>query len=732
MTTTGKKWKLEKVTTATVALAGNPNSGKTTLFNAITGSRQHVGNYPGITVERKEGTIIAHGTKVKIIDLPGTYSLSAYSQEELVARNFLIDEKPDVVVDIIDATMLERHLYLTVQFFELGIPVVIALNMMDEVKKQGQRIDLTQLSKLLNCPVIETVARSGKGKHELIATSCQYAKKRMHQWLPLKISYGADIDLALVDMTELIEKYNFMTNHYPARWIALKYLENDREIIQLGQQVKEVSEMLHEIAKKTKEHCLRTLNLPPEAIIADYRYGFINSILKHNIIIQEKPQQERIAITTKLDRVLVNRFLGPILMVAILYGMFQITFTLGEIPMGWLETLFGSFATVTTRLIPEGLLQSLIVSGIIDGVGGVMGFVPLIAIMFLMISFLEDSGYMARVAYMLDRVLRIFGLHGYSAMPFIISGGIAGGCAVPGVMATRTLRSPKEKLATLLTAPFMPCGAKLPVFMLLIAAFFSEYKAQMMFSITLLAWVMALLVAKLVRSTIIKGESTPFIMELPPYRLPTLHGIFIHTWERTWQYIKKAGTVILAVSILLWAAMTFPGLPEQQTHQFETQRSAVRRTINDATDRKQAIAEIDNREGQTALRYSVAGRIGTSLEPLTQWAGFDWRTNIALVGGFAAKEIIVSTFGTAYSLGDIDPETAETLSDRIAADPNWNKFTALAMIVFVLLYAPCIVTVVATAKESSWRWALFALGFNTILGFVIAVIIYQVGTTLFL
>nr|WP_321391740.1 nucleoside recognition domain-containing protein [uncultured Desulfuromusa sp.] len=298
-------------------------------------------------------------------------------------------------------------------------------------------------------------------------------------------------------------------------------------------------------------------------------------------------------------------------------------------------------------------------------------------------------------------------------------------------MATRTLRSPKEKLATLLTAPFMPCGAKLPVFMLLVAAFFSEHQPLMMFSITLLAWVMALLVAKFVRSTVIKGKSTPFIMELPPYRLPTFRGIYIHTWERTWQYIKKAGTVILAVSILLWAAMTFPVLPQEQVSQFEMERKTALNTLHNDTEQQQALTAISNREGQAALQYSLAGRLGTTLEPISQWAGFDWRTNIALVGGFAAKEVIVSTFGTAYSLGDVDPEAAETLSSRIAADPGWNKYTALAMIVFVLLYAPCVVTVVAMAKESSWRWAIFATVFNTVLGFGMAVSIYQIGTKLF-
>jgi ferrous iron transport protein B len=727
---TAIKWKLEGPPAASIALAGNPNSGKTTLFNALTGARQHVGNYPGITVERKEGILNLKGTKVKLIDLPGTYSLSAYSQEELVARNFLVNEKPDVVVDIVDATMLERHLYLTIQFFELGVPVVLALNMMDDARRQGLRIDTKKLSELLNCPVIETIARTGQGKTELIKTAVQHAQESKNNRTPLKISYGAELDLILDTMTEIIQGQQFMTDRYPARWIALKYLEDDGEIIRYGKLSGKVSEQLEAIVKSAKEHCLKTLKVSPEAIIADYRYGLINSILKQNIIIQEKSRQERIDFTMKLDSILVNRFVGPILMIAILYGMFQITFSLGEIPMGWLENLFTWIAATATRLIPEGLLQSLVVSGIIDGVGGVMGFVPLIAIMFLMISFLEDSGYMARVAYMLDRVLRIFGLHGYSAMPFIISGGIAGGCAVPGVMATRTLRSPKEKLATLLTAPFMPCGAKLPVFMLLVAAFFTEYKAQMMFSITLFAWIMALLVAKLVRSTVIRGKSTPFIMELPPYRLPTLQGIFIHTWERTWQYIKKAGTVILAVSILLWAAMTFPGLTEQQQSQFEMERQSILNTITVASERQQMINEINNRQGQAALRYSVAGRIGTVLEPISSLAGFDWRTNIALVGGFAAKEVIVSTFGTAYSLGDVDPGAADTLSARIAGDPSWNKFTALAMIVFVLLYAPCVVTVIAMAKESSWSWAIFATIFNTLLGFGMAVAIYQIGTKL--
>lgn len=717
--------------TATIALAGNPNSGKTTLFNAITGARQRVGNYPGITVERKEGTISLNDIKINVVDLPGCYSLSAYSQEELVARKVLVDERPDIVVNIVDATKLERHLYLAVQFFELGIPVVLALNMMDEANKQGLRIDHKRLSSLLKCPVVETVARSGQGKQELMEKALEHARERGGTWEPLKISYGPDLDMALGVMENMIESGNFLTNRYPARWVALKYLEADEEILAHGKDLGDLAGELEAMVQKTREHCQMTLNTTPEAIIADYRYGLINSILRQGIVEREPTQSERIDVSAKLDSVLTNRLLGPIIMFGILYSMFQVTFTFGEIPMGWLEGLFGWLGETATSMIPEGLVQSLVVSGIINGVGGVMGFVPLIAIMFLMITFLEDSGYMARIAYMLDRILRVFGLHGCSAMPFIVSGGIMGGCAVPGVMATRTLRSPKEKLATLITAPFMPCGAKLPVFLLLIAAFFSEYEAQIMFMITLFAWAMALIVSKLLRSTIIKGEPTPFIMELPPYRLPTLQGLLIHTWERVWQYIRKAGTVILAVSILLWAAMTFPNLPEETASKFESDRQAVAaESVQDEEEQQALLIAIDNLEAQATLKYSVAGRIGSFLEPVSQWAGFDWRTNIALVGGFAAKEVIVSTFGTAYSLGEVDPEESSSLSSQIEKDPSWSKATALALIIFVLLYAPCFVTVVTMAKESSWSWAIFSTVFNTVLGFTLAVVAYQVGSLL--
>ncbi|MGD9304114.1 MAG: ferrous iron transport protein B, partial [Desulfobacterales bacterium] len=518
---------------ATVALAGNPNSGKTTLFNELTGARQHVGNYPGVTVEKKEGTYLYKDFQLHIVDLPGTYSLTAYSLEEVVARDFLVNQKPEVVINIVDASNLERNLYLAVQFLELGIPVCIALNMMDVAKKRGIKIDAEKLSTLLGVPVVPTIARTGKGKQDLMDSATRIVREDQ-KLVPLAISYGDDVDRAMVDMEKEIETHAFLTDTYPVRWIALKYMENDEQILSKGREVNpELAAKLEDTVKKVSNHLQDTLDTYPEAMIADQRYGYIKSILKQGIVYQ-KYDQNRLYTSDRIDKVVTNRFMGPIIMLAVIAGLYHFVFTYSEVPVGWLEGFFGWLGDGVNRILPDGLLKSLVVSGIIDGVGGVLGFVPLIMFMFFGIAILEDSGYLARVAFMLDRVFLTFGLHGSSVMAFIVSGGIAGGCAVPGVMATRTLKSPRERLATLLTVPFMNCGAKLPIFALLIAAFFAKHEAMIMFIITLGAWAGALLVAKLLRMTVVKGASTPFVMELPPYRMPTFKGLFIHTWERTW------------------------------------------------------------------------------------------------------------------------------------------------------------------------------------------------------
>jgi ferrous iron transport protein B len=758
--------------TYTIGLAGNPNCGKTTMFNALTGAHQHVGNWPGVTVEKKSGKVNVGDVVLDMVDLPGTYSLTAYSDDERAARNFLTDDHPHAVITVLNADALERNLYLAVQIMELGVPVVLALNMMDEVRKSGKVIDVALLTKLMGCPAVETVARQGKGKRELLAEAVRIATSKEGRAEPLRITYGPDLDPVLEKMEELIETSGLLDRKGPARWVGTKYLEGDASVIRHGREEDAgVSRQLEAMVDKVAQHLKLTLNTTPDAIIADYRYGYLSGIARQ-VVSYPPSAAERIRLSDRMDKILTHRLLGPIIMAAVIYLLYTITFALGAFPMDALEAGFGWLGDTVKEAMGEGLLRSLIVDGAIAGVGGVMGFVPLIMIMFFLLSALEDTGYVARMAYMLDRVFRVFGLHGVSVLPFIISGGIAGGCAVPGVMATRTLKSPKEKLATLLTAPFMTCGAKVPVFLMLAAAFFPGSEANVMTGVTLAAWASAMVVAKLLRSTVVKGESTPFVMELPPYRMPTLRGLCIHTWERSWQYIRKAGTVILGISILLWAAMTFPQLSEDQARPFDEKIAAMQAKVDEekaqapaavgapeaaadagttaapkaeedtaaaapakAEEEKkaeepkspaeQALADAQAEKGEAELLHSLAGRAGVALEPLMAPAGFNWRVNISLLGGFAAKEVIVSTLGTAYALGKVEAEEAAPLSEKMAQDETFSKAAALALIAFVILYAPCFVTIVAMAKEAGWKWAGFAMVFNTALAYVAAVAVYQ-------
>lgn len=781
----------------TIALSGNPNAGKTTVFNAITGARQHIANYPGVTVEKKYGTVIHKGYEIEVVDLPGTYSLTAYSLEEVVARNFVINERPDLVVDIVDASSLDRHLYLAVQFKELGAPLIIALNMVDLAETRGIVVDPHQLSSQFGAPVVPMVARSNKGIKELLDKVIEVVRDKP-QWELAPISYGMDIDRGLDEISAIIDESRIFDRKYPSRWRALKCLEWDSQITGLLKRDPVFGPKIEAICEGIYKHTMNTLEEEPEAIIADHRYGYIAGITKKAV---KRKIESRLNSSDKLDKILTNRFLGPLLMITILYGMYSFTFWASEMPILWLEAIFDSLKSTVISVVPPGILQSLIVSGIIGGVGGVLGFVPLIMFMFFAIAVMEDSGYMARVAYMLDRLLRWFGLHGNSVMALVVSGGISGGCAVPGVMATRVLRDPKERIATLLVVPFMNCGAKLPVYALLIGAFFSKDKAGMMFLLTLLSWAFALLAAKIIRSTILRGPTTPFVMELPPYRAPTIVGLLIHTWERTWQYIKRAGTVILVFSVLLWAMMTFPGLTKDQVTSFEEQRKELAGAFLDAPDirglikgredltaldeiysayvkkEKQPVIpptlnrdavnvarvasqlengktrreKIDDRykkaasrylefrtrmsyinqlQQQTALKRTIAGWIGLRLETITRPLGFDYRTNIALVGGFAAKEVVVSTLGTAYSLGEVDPEKTGSLSEQLKQDPGWNPLQAFTLIVFTMLYVPCIATVIMIRKESSLSWAGFSIAFNLVVAYAVSLCIRQVGMAL--
>ncbi|MCR4667229.1 MAG: ferrous iron transport protein B [Desulfovibrio sp.] len=728
-----------------IALAGNPNCGKTTVFNGYTGARQHVGNYPGVTVDRKEGEITVDGQQITLVDLPGTYSLTAYSMEEIVARRELSSNNVQAVIDVAEASALERNLLLTVQILEMGMPVVLGCNMMDEAAKGGITIDTAKLSSLLGIPVFPMTARSGEGLKEVLDAAVSIAKSGKKE--PLRLSYGSDIDQALQQMETFIANEQLLSEKYHPYYVALKTMERDTDMIEeLKSANSAAATSLQKIANDTMEHVKGTMGTNMESIITDHRYGFIRSLLGNGVLTQD-PTKDRLAFTDSLDRILTNSFLGPVIMLAVLYFMYQLTIEIGAYPQGWVEDGLAWLGEWVGESMQEGHLKSLIVDGIINGVGGVLSFVPLIVIMFTLLSFLEDCGYMARMAYMMDRVFRVFGLHGASVMPYCVAGGIAGGCAIPGAMATRTLRSPKEKLATLLTLPFMTCGAKWPVFLLLATAFFGNENApKIMFTMTAIGWIMALLVAKFLRSTVIKGEPTPFVMELPPYRFPTLFSVLLHCWERAWMYIKKAGTVLLAISVVLWAMMKFPELPADMSAQLEQKIEAAEEALkvlpeNAPQERRdeaeEAVSDAQNALSEAELAYSFAGRLGKGIEPLLAPLGYDWRTDIALIAGVAAKEAVVGTLGTAWSLGEIedaeDEEETKTLSDRLKSAPNWSKATAISLMLFVLLYSPCFVALIVIKQEAGgWKWLFFSIVFNTALAYIVAFAGYNICKMLWL
>ncbi len=711
---------------AGIAIAGNPNAGKTSLFNHLTGATQSVGNYPGVTVERKEGVARLNGRRIRVVDLPGTYSLTAYSQEELVARNFIIEDGPDLVVDVIDASNLERHLYLAIQLMEMGAPLLLALNMVDVARRRGLHIDHAKLSELLGIPVVPTIGNKGMGIKELLQR-CLDAIDGAISVAPRVVTYGHEVDDEVDRLAALVSGVEPLAARYNPRWVAVKLLERDGE----------VERTVRELAGGEAEHLLNAARAAIKAIeshcgddcgtiIAERRYGYAAGIIKECVSLTGEARQ---LATDSIDVIVCNRFLGPIILIGIVAALFFSVFKVSTewawipwfggwyAPVDWVEWFFEQLAGAIAGLEGQApILHSLLSDALIAGVGGVLGFVPLIFTMFLFISALEDSGYIARVAFILDRVLQTFGLQGKSILAMIVSGGLgAGGCAVPGVMATRTLREEKDRLITMLVAPFMNCGAKLPVYAMLIAAFFPHHRTQMMLLLWAFSWVVALCAAWVLRKFVIRGEQTPFVMELPPYHMPVLRSLLLHTWDRTWMYMKKAGTIILAINVLLWALMYFPQPPEPSDAE-----SGPDTAVTVDADEKAEVAD--------ALAHSFAGRFGRALEPVTQFAGFDWRTNIALVGGFMAKEVVVGTLGTVTAMGDVEPEHSESLSQRLAQDPAWNALKAFALMIFVMIYAPCFVCMAVIWRESgSWKWAVFSTVYSTAIAFVLAVVIYQGG-----
>jgi len=679
----------------TVALAGNPNSGKTTMFNALTGARQHIGNYPGVTVEKKEGLRNYQGYEINFVDLPGTYSLTAYSIEEIVARNFILDKHPDVVVHVVDSSNLERNLYLATQLIEMGTKLVLAFNMSDVVKQRGCEIDYAKLSKLVHCPIVPTVGNKAKGLDELLEVIVAAADGPALSESGSIIHYGSEIEQELEQIAALVNQEHQLVKKYGTRWLALKLLEQDKEVLDKGH----TDEVIQAVAQSV-ERIGKHFGDEPEIVVADKRYGFISGACEEAV---KNSVENRHTASDLADKIILNRVLGLPIFAVLMYAVFKLTFWLGGPPMDWIEIGKVWLAEVVTGFWPAGtesVLQSLIVDGIIGGVGGVIIFLPNIILLFLAIAILEDSGYMARAAFLMDRIMHKIGLHGKSFIPMLIGFG----CSIPAMMGTRILENRRSRFTTLMVIPLMSCGARLTIYALIIPAFFAaKWHGLMMWLIYMIGVVLAIMCAKLLRSTLFKGETVPFVMELPPYRVPTLRGILTHMWERSWLYLKKAGTVILIISILLWAATTYPKPNES------------------------ALTGLDARQVQEAeLNYSVAGRIGSAMEPAIRPLGFDRRIGTALIGALAAKEVFVAQMGIVYSIGEAD-EDSDSL--RAKLKENYSPLQGFCIMLFCLISAPCVATVAVCKRETgSWGWAFFQFFGLTALAYVITLAVYQIGS----
>lgn len=695
-----------------VALTGNPNSGKTTIFNSLTGSRQHVGNYAGVTVEKREGVRNFHDDTLHIVDLPGTYSLTAYSEEEKVARRFIIEDAPEVVVEVIDASNIERNLYLAIQILELERPTIFALNMMDVAESRGIKIDDAKLSELFKVPVVRTVGRKNRGMEELLHAVSDAIHHGVGQ--PFRVDYGEDIEKVIEKLSARLAAVNRELK-FPVRWLAVKLLENDQEIIDMVKNLPG-SESIVEDSIAAREELLLKNGEDTEITIADYRYRFIGSVLTQ---VAKFPLLETATTSDKIDKVLTNRVYGLPIFFGLMWLLFNFVFVLSEYPMGLIETGVTGLGNWLGENMAEGHLKSLVVDGIIGGVGGVIVFLPNILLLFLGIAILEDTGYMARVAFIMDRIMRAVGLHGKSFIPLLLGFG----CGVPAVMAARTLDNPRDRLVTILVTPFMSCSARLPVYTILIAAFFSEEAAgTVLFSIYLLGIALAIIMARIFRSTLFPGNVDPFVMELPPYHLPTVKNILLHMWERSVLYLKKAGTIILAVSIVVWFLTSYPSeVNYSKDYNYLTAQA------EEAFD-KEKLEELHKEQAGEKLSLSYAGTIGRAIEPIIKPLGFDWKIGVGLFTGFAAKEVLVSTFGTIYSVGEAD-ETSFSLREKLAQDPVFNSLVAYTLMVFVLIYAPCLAVITVIWRETmSLKWALFTLGYTTVLAWIISFIVYRVGS----
>jgi len=713
----------------TVGLIGNPNCGKTTLFNALTGARQKVANWAGVTVERREGFFHHKGYTIKVVDLPGAYSLTSFSMEELITRQFILNDKPDFIINVVDAGNLERNLYLTTQLIEIEAPVIIALNMIDEAYDKGLTINTEKLRELFSMPVVPTVGTKNIGIQQLKDTIVDSYEKHPLQ-RKIVIPYGNDIEQAIQTLQNLIQNHPI---DYPSRWLAINLIEGDSDA------EKKIQSLLNADAIIKTSYSIRnklsqTFNDDIETVLSDMRYGFISGALKEAV--RKKPVK-RYDITQKIDSIVLNRYIGFPLLFIMLFILFHLTFILGKYPQQLIELGVQWISNLFANIIPSGQLQNLIVQGIIGGVGSVIVFLPNILILFLGISFMEDTGYMARSAFLMDKIMHSLGLHGKSFIPLVMGFG----CNVPAIMATRSLENKRDRILTVLINPFMSCSARLPVYILFAGTFFPNHAGIIILFIYALGIFLAFISAKLFNNSLLKGKSMPFVMELPPYRMPTVKTILIHMWDRASSYLRKMGGIILAFSIVIWVLSEYPK-PHHIEQKYDTLIEQTKLEFNRAivTIQKEnpekakilydnynmALDDLEIQKRQEMIKYTFIGKIGTFIYPVLQPLGFNWQMGVSLTTGFVAKEVVVSTMGVLYHAAD--DESNQNLSKKLI-NPRYGitPASALAFMIFVLIYIPCLATVIAIAREIGTRWALFSIVYQLFVAWIVSFGCYHIA-----
>ncbi|HOK36911.1 MAG TPA: ferrous iron transport protein B [Paludibacteraceae bacterium] len=722
---------LEKGKSIHVALVGNPNCGKTTLFNRISGAHERVGNYGGVTVEIKEAEVKKNGYTIKLVDLPGTYSITEFSPEELYVRVYLTEKMPDIVLNVIDASNLERNLFLTTQLIDMDLKVVIALNMYDELEKKGDKLDYKALGKMLGIPIVPTVATKGEGIEELLQKIIDVYEDKDPIVRHIHINYGSVIEKAIKQIQDVIWQNPIITDKLSSRYLAIKLLEGDKAILSELEKYENYPQ-IKSITKQAIQNLEKEYGDTCDTVITQLKYGFIEGALKETYHLSN--QVNKIKQQT-LDNLFLHKFWGyPIFLFFILL-MFQVTFSLGKYPTEWLESGINLLSGWVEKIMSDGPLRDLLANGIIGGVGNVLVFFPNILILFFFISILEDTGYMARAAFIMDKLMHKIGLHGQSFIPLVIGFG----CNVPAILSTRTLKNRKNRILTILIIPFMSCSARLPVYLLLISAIFSKNQALILFSLYLIGILIAVITALIMKKIAFKEEESPFVMELPPYRIPTLKTINIHMWDKSREYLRKIGNIILVASIIIWAIGYFPRQPEI-AKKYEKQILAIQNntSLNEKEEEK-TIFQLQTAKASELQQKSFIGQLGKAIEPVIRPLGFDWKMGVSLLTGFAAKELIISTMGILYQV-DTSGQSSVSLQQKIKEEFHttgklkgervFTPLVAYAFMVFILLYVPCVATIAAMKKEAGWQWAIFGIVYNTAIAWLAAFLIYQIGSLL--